>query len=235
MAEENNATITYTSLRSTISVSPNKMATTDGEGNYLSKSPLNVNICSCGPLLCMCPARSPIKMADIDQEGNNAPKFPITMRSPPPPPPPSPVNTASLVQSPASTPCTRLGVLPAAGHSPLSPLLVGDLAKVCKIAVKTKQQLTSAQMKIKKLTKVLKSSKRREDSMLSIPPAHVKMINMATQLDEAPGSSLSNNWASLLLQLRSQSSSQLQDMRATIADKDNQLMSQKKEIREAQH
>ena len=96
------------------------------------------------------------------------------------------------------------------------------------IAVKTKQQLDSAQMKIKKMSKILKSRKRRSDCVLSM--ASAKRVDMATQVAEAPVSPLSNNWANLLLELRSQSSLQMQEMRATIDAKDSQLKYQKKEI-----
>ena len=109
------------------------------------------------------------------------------------------------------------GVLPAgAGHPPPPLMDYDDLSKVCRIAVKTKQQLDSAQIEIKKLTKVLNSSKRREKSI------HADIA--------APVSSLTNSWANLLLQLSSQSSAQLKEMRTTIAAKDSQLMSQKREI-----
>ena len=81
------------------------------------------------------------------------------------------------------------------------------------------------------MSKALKSRKRRGDSLLSIPSSQqAQMINVATQGVEAPVSSLCNSWANLLVQLRSQSSSQIQEMRATIAAKDCQLKHQRREI-----
>ena len=191
------------------------MATTDQEGNNVPKCPpACINICACGPLICTCSAPSPIKMAATDLEGNILPKFSSSKPSVLSPPP------RASASGPVPTPCTRLGVLPAAVPPPLSPLLVSDLAKVYEIAVKTKQQLASDQTEIKKMSKVLKSRKRRGDSMLSMPSSQAQMINVARQGVEAPVSSLSNSWAYLLVQLRSQSSLQFQEMRATISAKD---------------
>jgi len=62
----------------------------------------------------------------------------------------------------------RMGVLPAAASPPLSPLLVSDFDKVCHIAVKTKMQLDSAQLEIKKMSEILKSRKSKSDGVLSM-------------------------------------------------------------------
>ena len=105
-----------------------------------------------------------------------------------------------------------------------------EFAKVCDIAVKTKQQLDSAQREIKKMNKVLKSRKRRAASTNSMPSTQAQHIDVATQVSEAPVSSLSISWANLLVELRSQASSQIQEMRATIAAKDCQLKHQKREM-----
>ena len=201
---------------------PNKMATTDSEGNNVPKCPppACLNICACGPLICMCSAPSPAEMRAMDQEGNILPRFSSTKLSVLLPPSPPPRASAS---GPAPTPCTRRGVLPAAVSPPLSPLLVSDFTKVYDIAVKTKRQLDSAQMNLKKMSKVLKSRKRRGETMLSMPSAA-----QTQRIDEV--SSLSNSWTNLLVQLRSQSSSQIQEMRATIAEKDLQLKHQKRDI-----
>ena len=198
------------------------MAATDTEGNNVPKCPppACLNICACGPLICTCSAPSPGKMPAMDQEGNIFPRFSSTKLSVLSPTSSPPRASAS---GPAPTPCTRRGVLPAAVSPPLSPLLVSDFTKVYDIAVKTKRQLDSAQMNIKKMSKVLKSRKRRGETMLSMPSAA-----QTQRIDEV--SSLSNSWTNLLVQLRSQSSSQIQEMRATIAEKDIQLKHQKRDI-----
>lgn len=197
------------------------MATTDQEGNKCP--PAHLYICACGPLICTCSAPPPIKMAAMDLEGNILPRFTsskLSVRSPLPPPTASP-------STPAITPCERWGVLPAADHHPLG---MDEFAKVCDIAVKTKQQLDSAQREIKKKNKVLKSRKRRAASTNSMPSTQAQHIDVATQVSEAPVSSLSISWANLLVELRSQASSQIQEMRATIAAKDCQLKHQKREM-----
>ena len=63
-----------------------------------------------------------------------------------------------------------------------------------------------------------------------MPSTQAQHIDVATQVSEAPVSSLSISWANLLVELRSQASSQIQEMRATIAAKDCQLKHQKREM-----
>ena len=162
-------------------------------------------------------------MAATDLEGNILPKFSSSKPSVLSPPP--------RASGPVPTPCTRLGVLLAAVPPPLSPFLVSDLAKVYEIAVKTKQQLASAQMEIKKMSKVLKSRRRRAANILSRPSVLTQMRDVTTQVVEAPAvSCLCNSWANLLMQLRSQSSSQIQELKATVAAKDCQVKHQKREV-----
>ena len=63
---------------------------------------------------------------------------------------------------------------------------------------------------------------RLESEIDSITTAQTQRVNKV--------STLSINWANLLMQLRSQSSSQIQEMRAAITAKDSQLKHQRREI-----
>lgn len=114
---------------------------------------------------------------------------------------------------------------------------VADLTMIYNRAVKIKKERELTQKQNEKLRKMLKSCQRKEKSQkqLSVPtaPALVTTSDIATQADNdtTTVSPLTSSWHSLFLQLRAQSSAELQKARDTIATQARQMVDKEKEIK----
>ena len=109
---------------------------------------------------------------------------------------------------------------------------VDDLSMIYRQAVKIKNERDFAQKQNEKLKKMLKSRERKEQAKQLPTSVSVKTSDTAVQVDGDDAGAVSSHtssWLGMLLELRAQSSTELQKARVTIATQAKQMVDKKRE------
>ena len=111
---------------------------------------------------------------------------------------------------------------------------VDDLSMIYRQAVKIKNERDFAQKQNEKLKKMLKSRERKEQAKQLPTSVSVKTSDTAVQVDGDDAGAVSSHtssWLGMLLELRAQSSTELQKARVTIATQAKQMVDKEREIK----